>query len=191
MAKPRKKIGAMLKLIGTAILLLSFGTQNFFYEISSARTAELLGAMRDRQMIDKSALLQESMYFSAINSASTLKDISATELAAAKASIAALKIAQSASVGINAAKAIPPQEAAAVIKAMFSEAERVNDYKSLNAFFAYIDKNVSPHTMQLNVQYEKELAGRKVSRAIYLILYLVGATFLLLGLFFEWRGAEE
>ena len=59
MAKPRKKIGALLKLLGTATLLVSFGAQNFFYDISNTRSIQLIAAMRDMQMIDKSALLQE------------------------------------------------------------------------------------------------------------------------------------
>jgi hypothetical protein len=63
MAKPRKKKGALLKLVGTAVLLLSFATQNFLYEKWNARSVELTSAMRDRSLIDKGALLNEVVRF--------------------------------------------------------------------------------------------------------------------------------
>lgn len=191
MARPRKKLAALLKLFGTAVLLGAFVTQNSFYESSNARTNELLAAMRDRQMIDKSALLQEAMYFAALSSDGRLGDINANELAAAKASLAATKVGQSFSVAINAARAMPPEQAARVIKDMFAQAARVNDYKTLSEFFQYVDKVVTPHAMHLNVELDNERAKRERARLIYFLLYGFGSLLLLTGLFFDWRGVEE
>src|SRR5438045_1960844 len=125
MLKPLKKRGAFLKLLGTAVLLGSFAAQNFFYETSNARSAELLSAMRDRQMIDKSALMQEVMYFSALNSEGKLGGVSASELAAIKASLAAGKVVQSFSVAVNASRALPPDEISRPIKNAFADARKV------------------------------------------------------------------
>ena len=191
MSKPRKKLGALLKLIGTAILLGSFVAQNSYYETSNARTNELLSAMRDRQMVDKSALLQESMYFSALSSEGKLGDIDAKELAAVKASLSAMKVGQSFSIGINAARAMPPDQAKRVIKEMFAQASQVNDYKTLSAFFQYVNKVVTPHVMQLNAQLDIEREKRERARVTYFILYGLGSFLLLTGLFFDWRGVEE
>lgn len=188
--RPRRKLPALLKLVGTAVLLLSFATQNFAYEVSNARTAELVSAMRDRQLIDKSALLQEVLYFAAINSKQTLEGVDASDLAASKASLAALKVAQSLSVAVNAAKVIPPGEAERVLNSLFARAAQVEDYNGLLDYFSYVEKNFGKHSMQLNVQYDLEKSRRRMARRIYLLTYMLGAGLLLLGLFFDWRGVE-
>jgi len=191
MAKPRKKKGALLKVNGTAVLLLSFATQNFFYQAWDARSAELTSAMRDRSLIDKGALLNEVLYFAARTSPRESESINLSALAEAKVSQAALKTAQSQAVAVYVIESISRDEKAALSKKLFAKAAEVRDYASLLSFFAFINDEYGKYSEQLNVEYAAIQAKRTVAKWIYLVLYTLGALVLLLGLLFEWRGAEE
>lgn len=191
MTKPRKKKGALLKLVGTAVLLLSFATQNFFYEKWNARSGELTSAMRDRSLIDKGALLNEVLYFSARTLPKGSEHVDLSALAEAKAAQAALKTAQSQAVAVFVIDSISRDEKAALSKKLFERAATVRNYATLLSFFAFINDEYGKYSEQLNVEYAAIRAKQSMAKWIYLGLYTFGALVVLLGLLFEWRGAEE
>lgn len=184
-----KKNAALLKLLGSVLLLGAYVAQNFLYERSSARTAELVSAMRDRQMIDKGALLQEVLYFETSRSDGDLKDDELRAIRASKARVAATKTAQSLSVAINAARVLSHDDAKAALQDLFARAQAVSSYRDLMGFFQYMNELPESYAEALNQEYERERELRAWSRDLFLALYVLAAAIALCGLCFEWRLA--
>lgn len=191
MPKPLKKRGAQLKFVGTAILFLSFITQNFFYESWRQSSDSLVSASHSRALIDKGALINEMAYY--ILSSADLSKVLPDQKAAAESKIQqfALKLYQSEVINIASLQSIPNEDKQKYINALHAKLGTVKDYRSAAEFTDFLNTQAEKYSHAYSDEIEMLASRRNFAKWAYLGLYGVGALLLLIGLYFDWKGADE
>jgi hypothetical protein len=170
-----KKRAKVLKLIGSAILLSSFVTQNFLYDRWNSRATLLEKAGEDRSLIDKSVLLNEVLYFTASASAGHPTD----DLKSAYIREAARKLALSSIIPVETAKDLTLQEKLDLSNGLLTDARGTNDYSSFLVLVSKINDSYGRYAQEIDTEYKKLLSERATARTIYLSLNITGTLFLL------------
>ena len=183
MAKRTKQRPRTFQLAGGALLLLSFMTQMFLFSRWDDRSNDLRQAVLERAVIDKGALLYELQYFAISN----LHDagIPIDELRVGKLRFAGMKIAESSMMPIAYHDAVSATEKADLIGDLFRQAGAIGSYADFMAFLGVINKVNGKFSVDLNAQRQRIDSQRETARWVYLGLYLLGSTMLLVG---TWRG---
>ena len=191
MPKPLKRKGALYKFVGTAIIFVSFITQNFLYESWRAASDALFSAQQSRSLIDKGALINEASYFilSAGDRSAALPDQGA--VAEHKIRQYALKVYQSEVINISALKSIEPKDKETYIGALRAKLGAVKDYRSAAEFTNFLNVQAENYSKAYTNEIDELNQRRTFARWAYVFLYSLGAVLLLVGLRYDWKGAEE
>jgi len=178
----RKRLAKVLKLIGSAILLLSFATQNFFYDAWHSQADELRKGVLEQAVIDKSVLLNELLFFVAELPA----DASKTEAVRRyKIREAARKVASSQSMPVSSISALTTGEKTDAINKLRASAAKVVDYDSFLSFLNFVNSEYGKYSDQFNEQRQQLERKQRTARWIYLVLYVLGSFVLILGIRYE------
>jgi hypothetical protein len=173
---PSKKANT-LTLVGGAILLLSFTTQNFLYDRWHSQKTDLETAMLDRGLIEKSVLLNEVLYF--------VSSVPDTEMTArvreAYISDAARKQAIAAGIPVMLSEAVTTQQKIDLANSLYSRARDVHDFDSFRANVQFINSKYDEYFKELNANYSSRNRMTGYARWVYLLLYLLGSLITLIG----------
>ena len=189
--KPFKKRGALYKLVGSVVILASFTTQNFFYELWRAESDSLFAATQIRQLIEKGALINETSFFvlSGLSIQPKLPDQAA--VATDKIQQYARKLALSEEMRMFSLASLGDDEKTRYLTALHAEVEKVKDYPTAAAFTSFVNANALKFSQDSYNELESIERRRWMAKWIYLLLYFVGAAVLVRGQWFEWRGVDE
>ena len=169
-----------LELLGGGILLLSFITQNFFYDSWNQRDIELHSAIVDQAIIDKSVLLNEALYFLTQLGDSLLTPNDLADVRLQKIHEAARKVAFSQSIPVllgNSSRI----EKAQLVDQLMQKAGLVKDYYSFSDYLRFVNDFANKY-LPLAKLAEGLSTKRETARWIYLILYVLGSVILLIGI---------
>jgi hypothetical protein len=172
-----------LKIIGGTIILLSFATQNFFYDRWDSRRSALRTAIDERAIIDKGALLNEVLYFT-VNMPQEHSD-EAAKGGRSKINEAARKTAMSSMMPVAYSESLTSQEKTRLINRLFTEAAAVGDYKSFLRFIQLVNSEYGKYSTQIAEQDQHLGKIRQRAQWVYLALYLLGSVTLLRALKYE------
>jgi hypothetical protein len=191
MPKPFKRRGALLKLLGTSVLFVSFITQNFFYESWHQSAESLYTAQSARSLIDKGALINEGHFYilSSHDLASAIPDQRA--LAEYKIRQFVLKLYQSEVINISSLGQITPELKTKYIEALRTRATAVKDYQSAAGFTEFLNRQAESYQSAFSDERAALSQKRTIAKWAYLLLYATGALLLLVGLHYDWKGVEE
>lgn len=170
-----------MALIGGAVLLLSFITQNFFHDKWNSRMRELEIAMSDRSVIDKSVLLNEVLYFVAF----APENQTTGRVREAYIAEAARKLAISSEIPVMLSDAVTSEQKVQLVNALDSRARNVHDYESFVANVKYINTTYDSYFDEIvgNYRHLNKLSG--YARWVYLSLYVLGSAIALVGVWQE------
>ena len=165
----------ILKFIGSAVLLVSFVTQNFLYDRWNSKVALLEQGAVDRALIDKSVLLNEVLYFTAQPTSET----TANDLKEAYIREAARKLAISSIIPITSSQAFQTQQKVNLSNALLSEARGVKDFPSFLALVKKVNDSYGRYSTEMTEEALRMNSRRALARYIYLALYVIGTLLLL------------
>jgi hypothetical protein len=171
----RKRSVRNIKTWGSAILLVSFITQNFLYERWNARATQLEKGMVERAIIDKSVLLNEILYFTAQSSPGTSTD----DLKSSYIHEAARKVAYSSKLPIDSDENLTTREKRNLSNSLLSQVQAVNDFPGFLALVKTVNESFGQYAQDMNLQSDRVSSKRALARNIYLAAYMVGAFLLL------------
>lgn len=171
----RKRSVKNLKTLGSAVLLLSFITQNFLYERWNARATQLEKGMVERAILDKSVLLNEILYFTAQSSSGTSTD----DLKKFYIHEAARKLAYSSVFPVASDENLTTHEKMDSSNSILSQARAVDDFPAFSALVKTANESYGKYAEDMNLQSDRISSKRTFARNIYLAAYIVGAFLLL------------
>jgi hypothetical protein len=177
-----KKSARTLKLIGGTVLLLSFITQNFFFDDWASRVSLLAEGMMDGAIIDKSVLLNEILYFTA-RSAPSDPDIASLREAYIRE--AARKLAISVNIPVISNETLQTREKVDLANRLMAQANSVADFPQFLKLVTTANETYAKYPLEVNAEVVQLNSRRKSARFIYLGLYLIGSLLLLVGIYKE------
>lgn len=179
MAKMSLDKAKALELVGGLLLLVSFAIQNFLYDRWDEEAASTNQAILERAVIDKSILLNETLFFVA-EADSSLSPEDALELKTLKLKEAARKAMMAEFVGIRSA-GIDEVEARRLLEPGSKAARQIEDLRSYLEFVTVmntVNQSHEPAALALR-RLER---SRRVARWLFLVSYVLGSLALLWGL---------
>jgi len=179
-ARPREKLARRLKILGGMTILLSFVTQNFLYDRWDSRRSGLRTAIDERAIIDKGALLNEILYFTASLPQGTSDQTG--EVRRSKINEAATKIAMSSMMPVVYSDSLTAEQKTTLANHLFAEARTVSDYDSFLKFTQIVNDGYGTYSREINEQDQRLGRIREIARWTYLGLYLLGSSILLVAL---------
>jgi hypothetical protein len=177
-----KKSARRLKLIGGTVLLMSFISQNFFYDVWASRVSLLAQGMMDRAIVDKSVLLNEILYFTARSGPS---DPDIDSLRETYIREAARKLAISVNIPIESNESLQTHEKVAFANRLLSQANSVANFPQFLKSVTTANESYDKYPLEMNAEAARLDSRRKSARFVYLGLYLVGSLLLLVGIYRE------
>ena len=175
----------ILKLIGSSILLLSFLTQNYFYDKWKSELEKLDAAGIEQSLMDKSGLLNQILFFTAkidtnspaINEADALKTQFLRE------SVRKHLYGQMIWLLANDYK---KPEGISEIRSIMASAEKISSYQDYLNCIQQINAIESIENPQEFINKRMRYTNlKRNARYLYLTSYIFGSLILLLGMFLE------
>jgi hypothetical protein len=136
----------MLKLVGSAVLLLSFMTQNFLYYRWNARLQLLDRGNVGQSLIDKSVLLNEVLYFTARPAPGATVD----DLQKFYIHEAARNLAMSSTFPVLSREGLKTQERVDLSNSLLSEARGVSDFPSFVALIKRVNESYGQYSQEMS-----------------------------------------
>lgn len=171
----------------SAILLVSFITQQYLFECWRSQSDNLHEAILELPVVDKSVLLNEVLYFVVGVRPGTMGLWDTSAVPAASIREAARKAAMSESMPVLYSDSLDTAKKSDLVKSLYAPAASVSDYDGLLGCFDFIDGPFGDYGSDLNRQLSDIGRYREWARNVYLLLYLAGSLFLLWGTGREYR----
>lgn len=177
--RQKKRRSAIYKVVGGALLLLSFVVQNYSYDIWNTRLTEYMNANRDYAAMQRSALLYQNLYFSLQPSDSIAQTsrASAIQNAAKHDMISRMILHEANEDGVD--------EHGKILDEIRNEMNFVKDYHS---YLSYLQKARGIDEFSLKeeeAQVKRDGEWKTIYRNIFLVTYVIGSVLLLLGFRYE------
>jgi hypothetical protein len=173
----------ILEILGGALLLISFTVQNFVYDKWQSRSDQLREAITDQSTLDKSVLLNETLYFLVATGDTSLSNSEIAEIRRQKIREAARKLYFSQVASVMASDLGPIQKNS-LVETLRTAATSVQDYRSYSDFVGKVNdisrSYISPGRLVVEIDGKKDMA-----RWLFLGLYCIGSVFLLIGVAFK------
>lgn len=176
----RKRRSVVYKVVGGALLLLSFVIQNYSYDVWNTRLTEYMNANRDYAAMQRSSLLYQNLYFSLQQSDS----IPQNEIRTAAIQNAAKHDVISRLI-LHTANEDKEDKHVAILEQIRKEVSFVKDYES---YLSYLEKarGIDEFSLQdEEAQVKQDGEWKTVYRNIFLVTYVVGSVLLLVGFRYE------
>jgi hypothetical protein len=164
-----------LKIAGSAVLLISFVTQNFLYDRWTAREALLEQGGFDRSLIDKSVLLNEVLYFTA----QSVPGANVQDLKEFYIHEAARKLAISSTMPVVSNEFLKTQEKVDLLNSLLQRAHGVSDFSSFLSLVKTANDSYGKYSQEMSMEAIQVGSKRAKARYIYLGFYILGALLLL------------
>jgi hypothetical protein len=163
-----------LKIIGEVILVISFLTQTLLFDYYNDESNELQRAYENQALIDKGAELKEIKYFIAKFPQDSLFE---KQYQQSNIYLAAYKIALSQMMAILSTKGASKEEIERV-QNLFIKAKSVSNFTTYSNFIDSVNSQ-SLIATEITEKVSSINTGKKLSRLIFIGLYLLGTCFLI------------
>lgn len=177
-----KRKAKIFKIIGGIIVFLSFITQNYLYDKWNSESQNLHSATVEQAIIDKGILLNEVLYYTAGLDKSALPDNEVKNVKEQYAKQAAVKQVISHSMAVMSTD-LDKQDQVDRMKKLFRQAVGVKDLLGLSELRKSInEQNDEVIQKRREARFQSIESKRNTARQIYLALYIIGTTLLIIGI---------
>ncbi|MDQ6803482.1 MAG: hypothetical protein M3065_00640 [Actinomycetota bacterium] len=171
------------KIGGGALLLLSFVTQNYFYDRWNQADSDIRMAVLEGAVADKSVLLNEILYLDA--GALSDSGLAVADLKRLAASEAARKLAYSTIMPVAYNSDLSTQVKTVLINQLTTRAGNVRDLRGFFELVNVVNSDYGRFAGELAIHQQALAHQRDRARWLYLAAYVTGSLMLLYGLRYD------